>query len=527
MNDELKPYKPVLKLLVVKGLVFIIFWQGVLLSVLAYFEVLKPTQYWTIERKYSVHCFENMIADRLADVMTGIDAIAITFEMIIFAILDIYAFPYTPYRAPHPDDRIVTSRWKAMLDVIDLRDIFREMGSNTVYFAATVQKKHRLLDRTDDMEKALGRTRADEKDGPIDSQRDVADDDEAVDLEKELQRIKSMETPPRHKKKVFATAAAADDQEITEDERSRMLSSWSPPSVSTPAMSFGDVRFPSNSTMAGDAVYHRAYSDPFAKPSRGLAIDQDAEATRALLSRDSLDDYARDHDAHRPIQQHARQQLRSKKEGKRPREVVEESKGSWLRKLRKKDSHGSPQTDSATPRSAAAARDVPLAQPTHVTLPPSMFPSANSPVEAVIRQPATRIPSYPARPVAVARHSMESDRTAARTSLDRQTTSARTASRSTRRHSTSSSNQWPSPQAVFAAPSLIVPSGPRHPDAATSRRGPPPVDYSSAQAYTELPARRELRRQTFDVARPEHIMKWAGTAQQHQQHKPAFIFEEI
>ncbi|CAO1625416.1 unnamed protein product [Parajaminaea phylloscopi] len=122
IEKELKPYSPILKFLAVKSVVFLTFWQSTFLSILAYFKVIHETEYMSSE-----------------EVQAGINALLETFEMVIFGFLHIKAFTYLIYR---PADRArTTSRWRALIDVIDYRDWAREMKESNRYIYARSRGK--------------------------------------------------------------------------------------------------------------------------------------------------------------------------------------------------------------------------------------------------------------------------------------------------------------------------------------------------------------------------------------------------
>ncbi|KDN47354.1 DUF300-domain-containing protein [Tilletiaria anomala UBC 951] len=120
LKKELAPYQPVLKFLAVKSTVFLTFWQDSLLSILVFFKVIKPSQYFSA-----------------TEVQVGINALLETFEMVIFAFLHIKAFNYRVYRPA--DQKRTTSRWRALCNVLDFRDWFFEMKDSTIYLTHKAQ----------------------------------------------------------------------------------------------------------------------------------------------------------------------------------------------------------------------------------------------------------------------------------------------------------------------------------------------------------------------------------------------------
>lgn len=146
IQEELKPYSPVLKFLAVKSVVFLTFWQDSFLSILVYFGAIKQSEYMTA-----------------ADIQVGINALLETFEMCIFGFLHIKAFTYVVYR---PKDRKRTTRkLKALMDVLDYRDWYYQMRQSSRYMAAKSKGRDYSIvedirrEKYSHLEKALGRDR--------------------------------------------------------------------------------------------------------------------------------------------------------------------------------------------------------------------------------------------------------------------------------------------------------------------------------------------------------------------------------
>jgi len=83
IRTDLVEYKPILKFLSVKFVIFFSFWQSVFVSVLAYFHVVHETEYWTVD-----------------NVSSGIQNFLICIEMVIAALLHFKAFDYREYINP-------------------------------------------------------------------------------------------------------------------------------------------------------------------------------------------------------------------------------------------------------------------------------------------------------------------------------------------------------------------------------------------------------------------------------------------
>ncbi|XP_006360132.1 transmembrane protein 184C-like [Solanum tuberosum] len=80
---ELAPHKPLAKFLCVKGIVFFVFWQGILLSTLVSLGIIKSHYFW-------------LEVERLQE---GMQNELVIVEMVFFAILMRHAYSAAPYRA--------------------------------------------------------------------------------------------------------------------------------------------------------------------------------------------------------------------------------------------------------------------------------------------------------------------------------------------------------------------------------------------------------------------------------------------
>ncbi|KAL1944940.1 hypothetical protein VTO73DRAFT_2560 [Trametes versicolor] len=109
---ELAPQKPLLKLVAIKAVVFLTFWQATFLSVLTLFGVVKDTPYMTAD-----------------NINIGIGAILETVEMACFAVLHIKAFSYKPYYDPENP----TPRWRSLAHAMSFKETGREIWAGLVY----------------------------------------------------------------------------------------------------------------------------------------------------------------------------------------------------------------------------------------------------------------------------------------------------------------------------------------------------------------------------------------------------------
>lgn len=80
LSDQMKDHKPLGKLLTVKFVVFLSFWQSIAVAGLVYIKLIKATSGWS--------------TDNISD---GVQNVLICGEMLIAAIVHIYVFSYKPY----------------------------------------------------------------------------------------------------------------------------------------------------------------------------------------------------------------------------------------------------------------------------------------------------------------------------------------------------------------------------------------------------------------------------------------------
>ncbi|KAH9811223.1 organic solute transporter Ostalpha-domain-containing protein [Melampsora americana] len=232
VKDRLKPYGMVLKLFSVKAIVFIIFWQGVAISAIAQFGFIHESEYWSVDQ-----------------IEVGISAILTCLEMSIFGFLHIKAFSYLPYRATcvallppegHTefDNSIAsssryqkTTRWSSIRDVLDLRDLFKEMFTGSKYLGRKLRGLNGELDRQDDFEVALDRPRRQTDIEKRDSLDDLIIQEEIemvssesrlmLEIEDRLRRVKEMGTEDFEVvESVFETG---DDESYRYEERRLIL----------------------------------------------------------------------------------------------------------------------------------------------------------------------------------------------------------------------------------------------------------------------------------------------------------------
>ncbi|KAK5816632.1 organic solute transporter Ostalpha-domain-containing protein, partial [Linnemannia elongata] len=107
IKTEIADRKPFLKFLCVKLVIFFVFWQYCLLSLLGTLHVFKETEYWSVE-----------------NIELGISALLVCFEMVIFAILHMYSFSYVEYVV----EGVSTPVRKSLRDGFNPVDLFREVG---------------------------------------------------------------------------------------------------------------------------------------------------------------------------------------------------------------------------------------------------------------------------------------------------------------------------------------------------------------------------------------------------------------
>lgn len=79
---ELEPHKPLAKFLCIKGIVFFCFWQGIVLEILVAMGVIRSRHSWL-----KVELIEE-----------GIQNVLVCLEMVVFSVLQQYAYSVQPYR---------------------------------------------------------------------------------------------------------------------------------------------------------------------------------------------------------------------------------------------------------------------------------------------------------------------------------------------------------------------------------------------------------------------------------------------
>ncbi|RKP12905.1 organic solute transporter subunit alpha/Transmembrane protein, partial [Piptocephalis cylindrospora] len=120
IKKDIAKHKPLIKFLSVKGIVFLVFWQALLISMLSAADVIKPSEFWS--------------ADAIAN---GISSFLLCVEMVPFAIIHHKAFPATPYKVESKGGEVgkiqVRGPWAAMVDSLNPADLVWEIGYGFKY----------------------------------------------------------------------------------------------------------------------------------------------------------------------------------------------------------------------------------------------------------------------------------------------------------------------------------------------------------------------------------------------------------
>ena len=109
-KDELQPFKPLPKFLVIKLIVFFIFWQSVLMSGLATAHVLRNT---TCDPTTNTYCNGSTTGFTIEEVKILLQNILICVEMVFFSIAHHWIFSWEPY-ADKSFKALLESRYRHM-----------------------------------------------------------------------------------------------------------------------------------------------------------------------------------------------------------------------------------------------------------------------------------------------------------------------------------------------------------------------------------------------------------------------------
>lgn len=134
LKEKIASHRPLLKIVSIKLVIFLSFWQSIVISFLASSGTLKATP-------------------RLAepDIKIGINCVLLCIEMALFAILHIFAFPYKPYKLKANPDAGAALRYqggflgiKAIFDAFNLWDVVKAIARSAAWLF--VGHKKRTLD---------------------------------------------------------------------------------------------------------------------------------------------------------------------------------------------------------------------------------------------------------------------------------------------------------------------------------------------------------------------------------------------
>lgn len=135
LKEKIADHRPLLKIVSIKLVIFLCFWQSIVISFLTSSGVIKPTA-------------------KLAepDIKIGISSVLLCIEMALFAIMHIFAFPYKPYKIrPDPETGVMDQHYKggfigikAFFDAFNVWDMVKAIARSAAWLF--VGHKKRTLD---------------------------------------------------------------------------------------------------------------------------------------------------------------------------------------------------------------------------------------------------------------------------------------------------------------------------------------------------------------------------------------------
>lgn len=127
IRHDIAAFRPLLKFVAIKLVIFLSFYQSICLSVLGYAGVIKATEFWT-----------------QANVEYGLNALIITVEMFLFCILDWFAYSHKDFVSRSGMPKRQVSLFRASVDAFNIFDLFVEVGRNLRWFwrAVVLRKRH-------------------------------------------------------------------------------------------------------------------------------------------------------------------------------------------------------------------------------------------------------------------------------------------------------------------------------------------------------------------------------------------------
>lgn len=122
VHTDIADRRPFLKFIAIKLAIFFGFYQTFVFSILSHYGKIKATQYWTT-----------------ANIESGLDDLAISIEMVLFAIFHLFAYPSSEY--PAPAGATHTSVFKSLWHAFNPSDFIREIWEGIKYLTVCCTRR--------------------------------------------------------------------------------------------------------------------------------------------------------------------------------------------------------------------------------------------------------------------------------------------------------------------------------------------------------------------------------------------------